>query len=290
MKRIFSIPAIALFLTCLFAAKLASAQTLFTAKVIGKGKPMILIHGLYCSGEVWNETVAHYKDNYECHVITLAGFAGNAPALRENFLEGVKDELIAYVKTKKLNKPVLMGHSMGGFLSLWASSSAPGLFEKVIVVDAAPYLAALQMPGATPESAKSMAIQMRDITAKQTPEQTAQYQGMYLPTMMNSPERIEQVKAMAVKSDSPTQGQVLYDMYTTDLRKDVASIDCPVLILGAWIAYKSYGVTRESVMKAHTEQTALIKNVKIELNDTAKHFIFYDDEEWFFEKADGFLK
>jgi pimeloyl-ACP methyl ester carboxylesterase len=224
MKRIFSVPTIGLILAFMFAAKLSSAQTLFTVEVIGKGKPMILIHGLYCSGEVWNETVAHYKDKYECHVVTLAGFAGNAPALRENFLEGVKDDVIAYTKAKKLKKPIIMGHSMGGFLSLWASLSAPGLFEKVIVVDAAPYLAALQMPGATPESAKPMATQMRDMTAKQTPEQTAQSQKMYLPTMITSPERIEQVAAMAVKSDSKTQGQVLYELFTTDLRPNVGTI------------------------------------------------------------------
>jgi pimeloyl-ACP methyl ester carboxylesterase len=290
MKRIFSVPTIGLILVFLFAAKVSSAQSLFTVEVTGKGKPMILIHGLYCSGDVWKETVAHYKDKYECHVITLAGFAGNAPNLRENFLAGVKDEVIAYTKSKKLNKPVLMGHSMGGFLSLWASLSAPGLFEKVIVVDANAYLAALQMPGATTESSKPMAIQMRDMTAKLTPEQTAQNQSMYLPTMITSPERIAQVSDMAVKSDNKTQGQVLYELYTVDLRKDVATIDCPVLILGAWIAYKNYGVTREMVMKSHTDQAALIKNVKIELNDTAKHFIFYDDEPWFFEKVDAFLK
>ncbi len=290
MKRIFSVPTIGLILAFLFAAKISSAQSLFTVEVVGKGKPMILIHGLYCSGEVWEETVAHYKDKYECHVLTLAGFAGNAPALRENFLSGVKDEIIAYAKTKKLNKPILMGHSMGGFLSMWAALSAPGLFEKIIVVDANAYLAALQMPGATKESSMPMAVQMRDMTSKQTPEQTAQAQSMFLPTMITSPERIDQVKAMAVKSDNKTQGQVLYELYTTDLRKELATIDCPVLILGAYIAYKNYGVTKEMVMKSHTDQAALIKNVKIELNDIAKHFIFYDDEKWFFEKVDAFVK
>jgi N-formylmaleamate deformylase len=290
MKRLFSVPTIGLILAFMFATEVASAQSLFTVEVTGKGKPMILIHGLYCSGEVWKETVAHYKDKYECHVITLAGFAGNAPNLRENFLAGVKDEVIAYVKTKKLNKPILMGHSMGGFLSMWAGLSAPGVFEKIIVVDANAYLAALQMPGATPESSKPMAVQMRDMTAKQTPEQTAQAQAMFLPTMITSPERIEQVKSMAMKSDAKTQGQVLYELYTIDLRKEVGTIDCPVLILGAYIAYKNYGVTKEMVLKSHTDQAALIKNVKIELNDIAKHFIFYDDEPWFFAQVDSFLK
>ena len=48
--------------------------------------------------------------------------------------------------------------------------------------------------------------------------------------------------------------------------------------------------THESVSKAHRDQTATIKSVKIEINDTAKHFIFFDEEAWFFEKIDAFLK
>ena len=43
---------------------------------------MILIPGLTCGGDVWKSTVEHFKDRYECHVLTLAGFAGE---LRQKF-------------------------------------------------------------------------------------------------------------------------------------------------------------------------------------------------------------
>src|SRR5689334_20013832 len=56
----------------------AQKQSPFTVKVVGKGRPMILIPGLMCSGDVWDTTVEHYKSSYECHVLTLAGFAGRA--------------------------------------------------------------------------------------------------------------------------------------------------------------------------------------------------------------------
>ena len=118
MKRLLSLPAIGIMLTLLLANKIATAQTYFTVEVVGKGKPMILIHGLYCNGDVWKETVEHYKKDDECHIITLAGFGGNAPQLNDHFLESVKDDVINYVKTKKLKKPIVMGHSMGAFLSL----------------------------------------------------------------------------------------------------------------------------------------------------------------------------
>jgi len=289
MKRLFSLPAIGLMVTMLLAYEISSAQTFFTAEVVGKGKPMILIHGLYCNGDVWKETVEHYKKNYECHVLTLAGFGGNAPQLNDHFLESVKDDIINYVKTKKLKKPIVMGHSLGAYLSLWVAASGPGLFEKAIVVDGAPFLAALAMPGATSESAKPMALNMKNGMAGQTPDQIFEYQKANLPYMITSPERVLQVAEIARKADSPTQAEVMYELFTIDLRQTVATIDCPVLVLGAWIAYKGYGATHDSVLKNHTDQLALVKNAKVELNDTAKHFIFYDDPQWFFEKVDAFL-
>ena len=290
MKRLFSIPAIGLLLVLLLANKIATAQIYFTADVKGKGKPMILIHGLYCSGDVWKETVERYQNEYECHILTLAGFGGNTPQLNDHFMESVKNDIIEYVKTKKLNKPVIMGHSMGAFLSFSAAASGPGLFEKVIAVDGAPFMAALMMPNATAESAKPMANNMRTGMQNQTPEQIFEYQKMYMPNLVSSQERVLQVANIAKKADSNTQAQVMFELMTTDLRKNIATIDCPVLVLGAWIAYKQYGTTHDSVLKNYSDQTSLVKNAKVEINDTAKHFIFYDEPQWFYEKVDTFLK
>jgi alpha-beta hydrolase superfamily lysophospholipase len=135
-----------------------------------------------------------------------------------------------------------------------------------------------------------MATNMKNMIAKQTPEQTAASQDMILASMIISPERVKQVKAIALKADPKTQAEVMYEMYTTDLRQQVASIDCPVLLLGAWVAYKNYGLTREVATKNYESQVAPIKNAKVEMNDTAKHFIFYDEPAWFYEKVDAFLK
>ena len=83
-----------------------NAQTnAFQVEVSGKGKAVILIPGYSCSGEVCEETVAHLKDRYECHVITIAGYAG-VPKLDTPVLKTVRNELIRYVQTKKLNKPM----------------------------------------------------------------------------------------------------------------------------------------------------------------------------------------
>jgi pimeloyl-ACP methyl ester carboxylesterase len=179
---------------------------------------------------------------------------------------------------------------MGGFLSLWAAASAPGLFSKVIAVDGAPFLPALQLPGATEETSKPMATNMRNMFTSQTPEQTRANQKMYLPSMIADSGKVNYVADIASKADAKTQGQVIYELYTIDLRDDVTTIDCPVVVLGSWIGYKNYGVTRESALKGYADQVKGIKNCSIEMSDTAKHFIFYDDPQWFYAKVDAFLK
>src|SRR5579864_8447805 len=93
-------------------AQLASAPksnaAAFHVTVTGHGQPMILIPGLSSASEVWDSSVTHYKDRYECHVLTLAGFAGQPP-IDGPLLVTAREELAAYIRDKHLERPVLIG-------------------------------------------------------------------------------------------------------------------------------------------------------------------------------------
>ena len=54
----------------------ADAPKVIDVKVTGHGQPVILIPGLATPGAVWDDTVKHLQDKYECHVVTIAGFGG----------------------------------------------------------------------------------------------------------------------------------------------------------------------------------------------------------------------
>src|ERR1700675_952234 len=132
----------------------------FHVDIVGKGQPMILIPGFASSGKTWDSTVARYKDRFECHVLTLAGFAGE-PRIEAPFLETVRRDLATYIQKKKMNKPVIVGHSLGGFMALWLAEKEPDLVGPLVIVDSLPFLAAVMQPGATVESVKPMAENMR---------------------------------------------------------------------------------------------------------------------------------
>ncbi len=120
----------------------------FGVKIIGQGKPMILIPGLKGDGfATYATTVQHYKDHYKCYIITLAGFAGQLASSRDSdLLKGQRDELIAYVKEQHLNKPILVGFSFGGVLALWMETTAPDLFGKLVDIDGVPFEEAIEKP------------------------------------------------------------------------------------------------------------------------------------------------
>ena len=142
----------------LFAALLAgalSAQTPFQVKVSGQGQPMILIPGLASGGGTWDTTVARYQDRYQCHVLTLAGFAG-VPRIPAPMLDTVRDGIADYIRENKLEKPVIVGHSLGGFLALAVAAKYPDLPGKLVIVDSYPFLAGVMNPGASVAEAKQI--------------------------------------------------------------------------------------------------------------------------------------
>ncbi len=288
-KLIFKVQALLFTLTLVFIATTVKSEKILSTTVVGKGQPMILIHGMSCSADVWNDVTEYYKNNYEIHLVTLKGFGNNESVESEHFLKEVRDELIDYVKSNKLKNTILMGHSMGGFLSLWAAAEEPELFSKIISVDGIPYFPIIQMPTITPESAKNMADQMKANMQNVSEEAFSQQQKMIIASMIATEKKRKEVVEMGVKSNRAVITQSYGEMYTTDIRPEMTKVKAPVLVLGAWAAYEQYGSTKSAVMQNYTSQCKDIKNVKVAVADKAYHFIFFDEPAWFFSQVDSFL-
>ena len=270
----------------LLSVTLSLAAASFQVEVSGvKGKPpMILIPGLSSSGEVWKDTVARYKDKYECHVLTLAGFAGVPLENKEpGMLLRVRTDLAAYIRDKKLEKPTIVGHSLGGFLALWIASQEPALIGDLVIVDSLPNLAAVFGPGFNAKA-------MRDMIANQPREDYDKFvrSGAALRGMTGSPEHLETIKQWSIKSDQWAAANGMYELLTTDLQADIAKIRSRTLILGSWIGMKEF-TTREIVEGNFRKQYAPLPGHQFALADNARHFIMYDDPNWFFAQLDSFL-
>jgi pimeloyl-ACP methyl ester carboxylesterase len=259
-------------------------------KVSGKGPKIILIPGLASSGEVWDETVAELSINFECHVLTLPGFGSNpAIELPDGFLRGMELQITDYIE-KQTEKVTLIGHSLGGFLSLRLSRSIPDKIDRAIIVDSFPFYSAAFNPAATEENMVEMATQMRQLMITQSPEQYRAQQEVSMPIMTTNKEKLPIAVDWSLESDRETTAQALYELMTTDYREVLAEVSTPILVLGAWHSGKAYGLTEESAKKTFEGQYQKAKNIQIEMAPTAHHFIMWDNPEWFMEKVIAFIK
>lgn len=260
----------------------------FSVTRIGQGRPMILIAGLLSSGDVWSGTVAHFKDRYECHVLTLAGFAGQ-PAVPPPFLRTVRDDVLRYIQEKKLDHPVIVGHSLGGFLAFWIAATAPDAVGPLVAVDGVPFLPALMDPSATAETSGPRAEPIRQLYGSLTREQLVAQSRMTLTRMIKDPENVEMAAGWSATSDPATAGAAIYEMMTTDLRQQVSAIKSPVLLLAAADAVPDEA-SRKQFAAAYEAQVAKVPRARVVLAERARHFVMLDDPAFLFSTLDAFLK
>lgn len=253
----------------------------------GQGRPLLFIPGLSSSGEVWNETVQHLHGQYDCHVLTLAGFAGQ-PSIPAPFLPTLRRAVADYIREQHLEKPILIGHSLGGVLALAVAADAPDLVGGVMVVDSLPFLPATMDPSATPDSVRPFADQMRTTLRMQTAGQRLEQTRRALRSMITDEDNVEVAMRWSRDSDPETVAQAYYEVSTTDLRPELPRITAPTLVLGSWIALKGR-VAREQVERMYRGQYAGLAQARVVMSDTARHFIMLDDPQGFQRELDGFL-
>ncbi|MBV8636367.1 MAG: alpha/beta hydrolase [Burkholderiaceae bacterium] len=270
------------------AAEVQHPSEAFKVQVSGEGKPMILIPGLASSGEVWDSTVARYRANYRCHVLTLAGFAG-VPATQGDLLQQAEASLSRYISAQHLDRPVIVGHSLGGMLALKLAEDHPEQVGRLVIVDSLPALGATRIPHATPEQLQAVAAQVRDNMEHNDGAQADSARHEIIASMVSAPADIERVEAWGKASDRHVVAESMYDVLASDLRPQLPQIKAPTLVLGTWIAYKQYA-PKAAIEATFQQQYAGLSGVKIEMADAARHFIMYDDPSWMFDRMDAFLQ
>ncbi|MED5615466.1 alpha/beta fold hydrolase [Janthinobacterium sp. P210005] len=290
MKR--TLQTLILLSTALLAgASQAATPQAFTVEVTGQGRPLILIPGLASSGEVWQATVARLcgpQAARQCHVLTLAGFAGVAP-IEGDLLAQAEQQLADYIGTRKLGQPAIIGHSLGGFLALKMAIDHPAQTGKLVIVDSLPALGATQLPTITPEQLQAMSQQMQAAMRAQDAAAASASQHRTVAAMASAPADVERIIGWGQRSDRETVIKAMGTLMASDLRQDVAKVQSPTLVLGTWIAYKDYA-PRAAIEATFQQQYRQLPGVQIALADTARHFIMYDQPDWMFGQIEQFLR
>lgn len=253
----------------------------FEVSKTGKGKQaLIFIPGFASSGAVWDETKAVFEKDFTCYTLTMAGFAGVKPQPNPSF-ENWKNEIANYIKNNKIEKPILIGHSMGGGLALAIAADYPDLIGKIVIVDALPCLAALSDPSFKSKENNDCSAMVTQMTAMNE-TQFYDMQKQMMPRLLADTSKLEMVVDWSVKSDRVTFAQMYCDFFNVDLREKIAAIKCPSLIL-----LESYFINLKPAIEGQYKN---LKTANFQYAGKGMHFIMYDDTDWYLGQLNNFLK
>jgi pimeloyl-ACP methyl ester carboxylesterase len=201
-----------------FAGASAAAQpfqpTRFSVELVGRGPDVILIPGLTSGREVWR-AMENALPGYRYHLIQVSGFAGE-PARGNRagpVVAPLADEIARYIADRRLVRPAIIGHSMGGTLAMMVAARHPDLVGKLMVVDMYPQPAGLF--GGTAQSVSPLANIIASPGGRRL---FANLMGAFSP-----PE-------IATRSDPDVVGRAVHDLALTDLTAELPRIRVPFTV------------------------------------------------------------
>ncbi len=113
-------------------------------EVQGEGEPTLLfVHGWMASSDVWRKQAPYFSRNNRVVTFDLTGYGQSAKPDGLAYTPDLwLDDLDALIEHLNLDKPILIGWSMGGAIGIAYAASRPEALSKLVLVDSTPLLIA----------------------------------------------------------------------------------------------------------------------------------------------------
>jgi len=98
---------------------------------------MVIVHGLYGSGDNWVSIARELSDRFEVYVVDQRNH-GQSPHSEVHTYAAMRDDLEEFLDARGIDRAVLIGHSMGGKTIMAFAIKYPERVQSLISVDIAP--------------------------------------------------------------------------------------------------------------------------------------------------------
>ena len=115
-------------------SSITTDQGIVHYEVYGRGKPVVLLHGYQGSWGLWRQTMVYLGQFYRTYALDFWGF-GESGSKRETYaikdFAGLVDQ---FMELLGIVAAPLVGHSMGGTVSLYTAIEYPERVKKVVII------------------------------------------------------------------------------------------------------------------------------------------------------------
>ncbi|RIK35399.1 MAG: alpha/beta hydrolase [Chloroflexi bacterium] len=192
----------------------------------GSGSPpLLLVHGWTCDHTYFAPQAEHFSRSHRVVSVDLRGHGASDKPEQEYTMAAFADDLRWMCEQLGVERPVVVGHSMGGVIAFEMAARYPDIVGAVVAVDSPivpPDALAAQIPGLV-EGLKSPAY--RDVSRGFVSG------GLFLPT--DDPERKARIVEAMAAAPQHVMASAMECIFTCDTSAAVASCKAPALLINA---------------------------------------------------------
>ena len=254
----------------------------------GKGPPLVFIPGLASGSWTWRQDAVRLSKQHSVYLVTVAGFDGRKSEPGTT-LESLQQDLGKLIDEQHLERPVLIGHSMGGTLALAFAADHSDRIAGVIAVDGLPVFPGTEgMTGDRSALAQNARAQIEN----QTPGQFAAYQQTYMKRVGAIDEAVaSRIAENSSRSDPRAVADFAAQLLLLDLRPKLPGITVPVVEISPFYEpdFARIGVNEEAKTNYYRGLLGGIAKLDVLSVSPARHFVMFDQPEKFAATLDQAL-
>lgn len=256
----------------------------------GEKGPIIAIHGLTGTHKNMHYYAEQFKGQYRFISVDLRGRGNSAAADSDTTIFKHAEDIIGLIKALDIENPILLGYSMGAFISAIVASRLKSV-QSVILLDGAAKTSEHQRAIVQP----SLARISRTFDSKQ--QYTEEIKKIYAKLGIQWNDILQQTAEYEVGQEDghwenkSTESQIVadFDSFYSFSPKDICSqIDCPVLLV---YAEGNIGSMPPLFYLADYEETQQnTKDIKTTVSDCNHYTMVFEKREDILQAIDEFLK
>ncbi len=241
-----------------------------------QGKPVILIPGMASTSAVWQKLAPALARDFDLHLVNVRGFGEYPAEGNANGLVGAPSaaEVQRYIEEMDLEKPAIIGHSMGGQMALRIAADGKETIGRVMVLDSSPFFPSLIDPGMTRadvEPFARLAYTVVTLLGDEALRSRAPTMGVDLSGAAGNV-----FNGLGWQGgDRRVLAQSLYEVLSTDLRYRLPEITAPVTVVYGWSEKEGHPRAKVDAAFRHGYLN-LRRPARFERMNGAEHMVMID--------------
>jgi pimeloyl-ACP methyl ester carboxylesterase len=237
-------------------------------------RSIVFIPALFCGSWQWNAQINSLAPTYDILVVTLPGFDGRPPVEGDDLMQRAAQSLHVLLTTHRLNRPIVVGHSLGGTISVYYAEHFPHDMTGVVTVEGGYPLATTQAARDAYVAKSTAAYEGIDRRAvgEVIRKQTLQY-------TITSKTDVDEVEPLAARTDPSAVRAWMRAALTLDLTPELQRVRVPLTVIIPFDPdidpYQGFQ-SAEAKLAAYARWVAKVPNAKVILITPSRHFVMFD--------------